>query len=174
VGRLLEDPSRPTGANWARAWETLVEHATEPEPRLRTRQGRSVAVLGVMLTVLLLAAVLTAILGPRAALVNPRTSRTISARRWDASSPHKNTLPGVKYVGDEACTHCHAEIAETYRQHPMGRSLSPIATATVTGGDERNGRPLFEDQGLEYSIERRDGWVIHKETRRNPAGRIIA
>ena len=127
-----------------------------------------------MLTVLLLAAVLTAILGPRAALVKPRTSRTISARRWDASSPYKNTLPGVKYVGDKACTHCHAEIAETYRQHPMGRSLSPIATATVTGGDERNGRPLFEDQGLEYSIERRDGRVIHKETRRNSSGRIIA
>ena len=111
-----------------------MEHATEPEPRLGTHQGRPTVLLGVMLTVLLLAAVLTAILGPRAALVKPRTSRTISGRRWDASSPYKNTRPGVKYVGDAACTRCHAEIAETYRRHPMGRSLAPIATATARPG----------------------------------------
>ena len=26
----------------------------------------------------------------------------------------------VKYVGDAACARCHAEIADTFRHHPMG------------------------------------------------------
>jgi predicted CXXCH cytochrome family protein len=56
----------------------------------------------------------------------------------------------------------------------MGRSLSPIAAATVTVGDDAGGRPLFQAHGLEYSIERRDGRVFHQETRRDAAGRIIA
>ena len=66
------------------------------------------------------------------------------------------------------------KIAETYGRHPMGRSLSPIALAVTTGGDEKAGRPLFEAQGLEYSIERRDGRVWHQETRRDSSGQIIA
>jgi Flp pilus assembly protein TadD len=133
-----------------------------------------VVLLGAILMILLLAAVLTAIVGTSPAFVASRASRTASARRWDNSSPYKNTRPEVKYVGDESCVRCHGEIAKTYRRHPMGRSLSPIATATATGGDEGNGRPLFEAQGLQYSIERREGRVIHKETRRDTSGRIVA
>ena len=95
-------------------------------------------------------------------------------RLVDTASPYANTRSGVRYVGDSACTRCHAEIAETYRRHPMGRSLAPIAAAPATGADEADGRALFEAQGLEYSIEQRDGHVIHQETRRDASGRIVA
>jgi predicted CXXCH cytochrome family protein len=81
---------------------------------------------------------------------------------------------GVGYVGDSACIGCHVEISETYRRHPMGRSLAPIAASPVPGDDEAGGRPVFEAQGFEYTIERRDGHVIHQETRRDPSGRILA
>ena len=101
-------------------------------------------------------------------------SRPVTASQLAAQSPYKNTRPGVKYLGDESCVHCHREIAETYRQHPMGHSLAPIAQARLSGGDERPGQPLFKAQGLEYSIERRDGRVIHQETQRDQAGRIVA
>ena len=37
-----------------------------------------------------------------------------------------------------------------------------------------DGRPLFESQGLEYSIEKRDGRVWHQETRRDASGKIVA
>ena len=47
-------------------------------------------------------------------------------------------------------------------------------TAPATGGDEADGRALFEAQGLEYSIEHRDGRVFHQETRRDSSGRVIA
>jgi hypothetical protein len=77
----------------------------------------------------------------------------------EIASPYVNTRLAVRYMGDSACAQCHGKIAETYRLHPMGRSLSPVATATTTGGDEAAGRPLFEAHGLEYSIERRDGRV---------------
>lgn len=88
----------------------------------------------------------------------------VAAARPPAGSPFENTRPGVKYVGDAACTPCHAEIAAAFAQHPMGRSASPAeevlpdtAGAVMTVGDQT------------YSLERRDGVVYQRET--TPAGR---
>jgi Flp pilus assembly protein TadD len=94
--------------------------------------------------------------------------------RPDPLPPYANARPGVKYLGDSSCTRCHAEIAESFRRHPMGRSLSPITAAGPEPDDARNGRPLFEAQGLQYGIEHRGGRVIHTETRSDAGGRVIA
>ena len=57
----------------------------------------------------------------------------------------------------------------------MGRSLAPVAAAAIPDLDEAaDGRTLFEADGLEYSVERRDGRVFHRETRRDASGRIVA
>ena len=91
-----------------------------------------------------------------------------------ADSPYQNTRPGVAYVGDEACARCHREIAEAYRGHPMGRSLGPVGVAEdgpPIGGDA--GLP-FESQGVQYTIERRDGRMFHKAWRRGPDGGAFA
>jgi predicted CXXCH cytochrome family protein len=56
----------------------------------------------------------------------------------------------------------------------MGRSLAPIASAEATGGAVAGGRALFAADGLEYSIENRNGEVFHRETRRDSAGVLIA
>ena len=78
------------------------------------------------------------------------------------ATPYKNAAPGVAFVGDEVCAKCHAEISETYRLHPMGRSMRlgndrwPRAEGTV-----------FEADGSTYVIERRDGRVFHREQRRD-------
>src|SRR5437868_2793722 len=42
-------------------------------------------------------------------------------------SPYRNTVPGIKYVGDTACGECHQSHAESYHRHPMGRSLAPVS-----------------------------------------------
>jgi Flp pilus assembly protein TadD len=97
-----------------------------------------------------------------------------SAHRKDLASPYQNTRPEVKYLGDRACVGCHAESARTFREHPMGRSLAPIGETYVTKGDEGSGRTLFESQGLQYSIEHRDGHVFHQESRRDASGRVVA
>src|SRR5205085_9189635 len=115
----------------------------------------------------LLFTLVLAVVGFGIAFVSWRTPTKVRADRSEVGSPYQNTRPGVKYLGDAACARCHAEIGETYRQHPMGRSLAPIGEAGTIGGDERSGRPLFQAQGLEYAMERRDGRVFHLETRRD-------
>src|SRR5271168_5382980 len=84
--------------------------------------------------VLFLAAVL-AFVGLWMAYVSWPTASKLSLHQMDTGSPYKNTRLEVKYLGDEACIRCHAEIAASYRRHPMGRSLAPIASASATEGD---------------------------------------
>lgn len=86
---------------------------------------------------------------------------------------YRNARPGVRFVGDAACTRCHSEIAADYRQHPMGRSMIPIAEAPAELRGEESPRELFEAGGFHYSLERRDGRTIHRETRRDAQGRVI-
>jgi hypothetical protein len=123
---------------------------------------------------LFLAAVLAVVVGSSTAFVSWRRTTQVSTDGGDAGSLYRTTRPGVGYLGDAACARCHAEIAQSYRQHPMGRSLAPIAAAPATGADGEGGRVLFEAQGLEYSLARRDGRVIHQEARRDHSGRVIA
>jgi len=142
-----------------------VQFSSEGKARARVLSRR---------TILITIAVLIAVLG----------SALVLKKRWDSpratqlpvsfDSPYQNTRQGVNYVGDQACTRCHATIAETYRRHPMGRSLTPIAAAPPSALERNDGGPLFEAQGFQYSIEHRGGRVIHQETRRDPSGRIIA
>jgi Flp pilus assembly protein TadD len=117
----------------------------------------------------LLAGVL-ALLGISGGLLTWRT------QRWEAvpGSPYANTRPGVKYLGDDACIRCHTEIGETYRRHPMGRSLAPIELALTSGASPRTGRPDFVAQDLNYSIERVADRMIHREARQDSSGRVIA
>src|SRR5262249_29509133 len=122
--------------------------------------------------ILLVATLVTG--GSAMAIVSGRTSPRVRVRAKEPRSAYLNTRLGVKYVGDSSCIRCHAEISESYRRHPMGRSLTPIAAAAPTGDNSKDGRPLFEAQGLGYWIEHRDGRVIHKETRSDAQGRIIA
>ncbi len=92
----------------------------------------------------------------------------------ELGSPYENTRPGVKYVGDAACARCHAGIADTYRRHPMGQSLALITDAAAPRAMPGKGRSRFEAKGLEYSVEYQDNHVIHKETRRDRSGRLVA
>jgi len=98
----------------------------------------------------------------------------VSVHLVDNGSPYENTRPGVKYVGNTICARCHGEISETYRRHPMGRSLAPIASAPARRNDNVSGRVLFESHGLEYSIENRDGHIIHRESKRDVSDNLIS
>jgi hypothetical protein len=85
--------------------------------------------------------------------------------RLVAESPFRNIRPGVGYVGSAACTRCHADVAESYRAHPMGRSVSRIASAA---GEELRAAPAgaeFDAAGYHYTVERREGHLVHREQR---------
>jgi hypothetical protein len=89
------------------------------------------------------------------------------------STPYKNAQPGVDFVGDASCTSCHAEIAASFHQHPMGRSMA-FADETVTPGLNRDtSKVTFAASGLEYAVERRDGHIVHSETRKDAQGEVV-
>ena len=103
-----------------------------------------------------------------AALIDRFT--TPAERPLTANSPYRNIRAGVRYVGDEACARCHADIAEVYAHHPMGRSLTDVRRATIPS----TVAPSFQAQGLEYSVERRGDRVFHKETKRDASGQVVS
>ena len=85
-----------------------------------------------------------------------------------------NVRPNVQYVGDRACANCHARIAESYRHHPMGRSLKPISeVAPHQAYDEAHHNPFAAD-GLAYRVERDGSRVVHRETCTSAQGQAVA
>ncbi len=141
-----------------------MESTIPPESPARRSRGQTIRLL---IAALAATGILASIVSWRISLSSPSKG---SVRPLVSNSPYANTRPGVGYTGDAACIRCHAEIAETYRRHPMGRSLAPIDPATAS----EVGRVLFEADGLEYAIDLRDQKVFHQETRRDPEGRIVA
>jgi tetratricopeptide (TPR) repeat protein len=123
--------------------------------------------------ILLLTAVLT-VVGSIPILTARRTSPSRNIHPPLSRSSYRNTQPGVKYTGDSSCAGCHAEIAATYRRHPMGNSLFPVADASAVTPDAESAPLQFEAHGFRYSIERRAGRVFHKEFRQDASGRAIA
>jgi hypothetical protein len=101
------------------------------------------------------------------------STRDRHADTWP-SSPWKNARPDVQYVGDDACVRCHADIAETFRRHPMGRSLAPIDSAPSVGGGQSDGTTTVEAGSSRLTVERRGGREVHREARTDEKGRVLA
>lgn len=132
------------------------------------------------------ARVLALVLGAASAVVavlvlyrlrHPSTSTLASAEGppvVSAVSPYRNLGADVEYVGDDACAECHAALAESYRQHPMARTLAPIEHEADTGPPGAVAEGNFEAQGYQFRVEHRGTHVFHQEQRRGPDGRILA
>lgn len=82
-----------------------------------------------------------------------------------AETPYRNVRPEVEYVGDRACALCHTAQTETFRQHPMGRSL-----AAVGPRDDRPAKNHFEKLGSLFAVEWRGKRLLHRETDRGSRG----
>jgi Flp pilus assembly protein TadD len=93
--------------------------------------------------------------------------------RLSFATPYRNVRPEVSYVGDATCAECHPGQAETYRQHPMGRTLAPVARAAVVERYDRGAHNPFEKFGFEFLIDRQGDRVFHKERRRDAQGRVL-
>jgi Flp pilus assembly protein TadD len=85
----------------------------------------------------------------------------------------QNTRPGVKYVGDQVCATCHASLAESYRHHPMGRSLAPIATIALQERYGKETRNPFEQFGFQFLVQLRDHKVFHRQELRDAKGQVV-
>jgi predicted CXXCH cytochrome family protein len=112
--------------------------------------------------------------------------------------PYDNVRPDVRYVGDAACAGCHVDRAATYRNHPMGRSLLPVAPLAAAAerttqtaerllgllgppavrlaehGYDRAVHNPFDKFGSTFAVAERGGRVYHREERRDDRGRTVA
>jgi predicted CXXCH cytochrome family protein len=94
--------------------------------------------------------------------------------RLTSPTPYRNVHPDVKYVGDDACIHCHTDQAETYHLHPMGQSFATVAAATRIekyGPDAQN---PFATGNLHYGITLRDNRPFHREWAADSQGKVHA
>jgi predicted CXXCH cytochrome family protein len=103
----------------------------------------------------------------------PPPPDTPDGTRLAFDTPYRNVRPEVRYVGDAACAECHADIAASYRRHPMGRSFARTAGPSA-GARDAPVPAEFDALGFHYAVERRDGRLVHRETRRDDKGQVVA
>jgi Tetratricopeptide repeat/Doubled CXXCH motif (Paired_CXXCH_1)/Cytochrome c554 and c-prime len=89
-------------------------------------------------------------------------------------TPYRSVRPDVRYVGDAGCADCHPTQAETYRQHPMGRSLAPVAAAVPVERYTAAAHNPFEAVGARFFVDRQGERVSHREVRADAQGRVLA
>src|SRR5579871_5809031 len=80
------------------------------------------------------------------------------------AGPYRNVRPDVAYVGDTQCAPCHAEIAESYRRHPMGMSLALIADVADRDVYDKAHHNPFDFLGSRFEVLRRGREVLHCES----------
>src|SRR5262249_42400012 len=86
----------------------------------------------------------------------------------------RNTQAGVAYVGDAACAACHATHADSYHQHPMGRSLAPVGEDTPIEAFDESAHNPFDRLSTHFVVERRPGGMVHRAQRRDAQGQVVA
>ncbi|HMC64501.1 MAG TPA: hypothetical protein VKI65_06155, partial [Gemmataceae bacterium] len=88
-------------------------------------------------------------------------------------TPFLNVRPEVQYVGDAKCALCHSEHCDSFRQHPMGRSLMPVSEMIARERYDKAAHSRFEANGFHYVVEQRGKKMIHREELRDPQGRVV-
>src|SRR6266849_3584946 len=89
-------------------------------------------------------------------------------------TPFLNVRPEVQYVGDDACGKCHAGHVAAFHEHPMGRSLAPVAQADLIERFGPDSRTPFEARGATFQVTRHDQRVFHKEIYCDAQGKEFA
>jgi Flp pilus assembly protein TadD len=95
-----------------------------------------------------------------------------STEPWH-NRPYANVRPEVRYVGDQACAECHPSETESYRRHPMGRSLQPVSDWQAGDRLSAAAHNPFRAHGLEFRVEVRDSRVFHQARQTDPAGKVV-
>jgi hypothetical protein len=91
--------------------------------------------------------------------------------RYDG--PYRNIHPDVQYVGDASCLTCHPTETASFHQHPMGRSLLPIAQVAPQQVYDKVHNNPFEALGSQFIVERQGEHVRHRQKRQDAAGNVL-
>lgn len=100
-----------------------------------------------------------------------QASRT---RKYEDSEIRLDRPPAPKqgFVGSAVCAECHAEIAEKYARHPMGRSMAAVDKAEpIEVYENATFRPATG--GREYQVTKDDSGVTHHERLVDADGQVL-
>jgi tetratricopeptide (TPR) repeat protein len=131
------------------------------------------ALIGGALLLIAAGLVLWHVLTPESPPPQPQGPRLPPDPRLSYRGPFQNIHPSVREVGDAKCAECHADIAAKFAQHPMGRSILPIAAVAGNQDYSAKAHNPFESFGATMRVERQGDRVWHKETRLGPDGKPI-
>jgi tetratricopeptide (TPR) repeat protein len=111
-------------------------------------------------------------LAPWRAAEQTTTELDLSGPRLPLPEP-----PSSGYVGSTACRDCHEDIVDTFRRHPMGNSMTPVAKATLIEDYLEDNK--FESGGYQYQVSstagpmgRAEGFR-HEESLRDQQGDLV-
>jgi hypothetical protein len=94
--------------------------------------------------------------------------------RLAANQVYQNIAPDVRYVGDAACTSCHKQIAKAHHEHPHAASLLSVSEATAIERFDAAAHNPFEALGFRCFVDRQERGMIHRLTRVNERGAVVA
>jgi predicted CXXCH cytochrome family protein len=89
------------------------------------------------------------------------------------AGPFQNIHPDVPYVSDDKCSGCHREIALSYAQHPMGRSLVPISQFAGPQRYDAKAHNPFEALGTLLRVERQGERMVHRQIGLDEKGQSV-
>ena len=90
--------------------------------------------------------------------------------RLTYETPYRNVRPEVKYVGSQACAACHRGVCASYRDHPMGRSMSLVSQASRIERYDAAAHNPFEKFGFDFQVEHQGNRFLHKTSKRDSQG----
>ncbi len=142
-----------------------------PEASVRGPRWRRLVLAGFLLGIAIMAICLAA---PFFSSQTPTPARYLPTDpRLLYTGPFRNVRPEVAYVGDKTCGPCHGDISQSYRRHPMGRSLKPIADVEGTESYDATHHNPFQALRATFQIERRGQKVWHTETCADANGQLV-
>lgn len=125
------------------------------EPMNRTRQIRGPA---------LAAAFVLALVAAAGCGTTPEGVSTVAEGPATVEDvPYAAHDPRVAYVGADACTECHAEIAASYARTGMGRAYYPLDASTEVE-DFTTNNIWTAPSGLTYRMEKRGGRYFMRQS----------
>src|SRR4051812_22078132 len=148
-----------------------MSDAAQPPPGSRhSRLARSAVGVGVaVLAAGSIYGLLAFFGGPAVTPTPPDADPNLPAR-----SPYLNVAPGVQYVGDDVCARCHRSHTESFRRHPMGRSLAPVGDPADHPEHTRPAGSPFDALRVQFHVERRGNRIIHAEVAYDASRRPVA
>jgi predicted CXXCH cytochrome family protein len=112
--------------------------------------------------------------GPRSQPFQPARLPRRERPGGNAASLHTDgRFEESRYVGDAACARCHGAIAQSYSNHPMGRSAAPLGEFKSGSLVAPKNDISFIDGGVKFTIESMNGRVVHTETLESDKHEVI-